>query len=287
VYKNGSPVYHGDPSRVYTSEIIASVSVAIVKAPEGGKLMTQSDPQLIAAMQKLKFGQIGAVKSGVTISSSEVVIEALVPVTMEQVVSVKDALISKLDLDQYIKQYKYTVSGQQMTLEQVKAILSKSREKNREIREGWSKKAVLMRQRGASSEEIVQEKKAAYAEYLSVSAYQIAVSISLTHYVHKPSLKGTVVENCNEEQYNAFNYKEGNVRKTATQRLPIVSIPVVTLADRDSLLKYIVQLAGSERLKTVSPNVERLIIEGSPFNEQQVDFVGLKKHDASIGPAKG
>jgi hypothetical protein len=281
-YLNGKPVLQGDPSRIYSSELILSVNVAIVKSPDGGKVMTQSDPQLLAAMQKLKFGQIGAVKSGVTISSTDIVVGVVVPVQLEQTVSTKDALVHALDLDEYIRKFKCNINGQAMTIEQVKTILSRSREKNREIREAWSNKSKLMRQRGATSEDIILQKKESYAEYVSISAYSIAVSVSVTHYVHKPSLKGTIVDNCNEEQYNAFNYKEGNVRKTATQRMPIVSIPILNLEDRNSLLKWIGQLATSERLKAVSPKAERLVIEGSPFNEIQVDFTAIRDHDNSV-----
>jgi hypothetical protein len=282
-YASGSPVYYGDPTRVYSSEIIISVNVSIVKSPDGGKVMTPADQQLTAAMQKLKFGQIGAVKSGVTVSSSETVIEFLVPVDIGNVVQVKESLVKALDLGPYSEKKQITVNNQPMTIDQVKDRLAQFRDSNREIRDRWADKSKKMRARGASSADIIQQKAAEYKEYVSVSNYSVAVGITTTHYVHKPALRGTVVENCNQQDYESYNYREGNVRKVATEHRPIVSIPIVTLGDRDDLLKRIAALAASSRFKDFKPLPERMIIEGSPFNEvQNTDFDALRKHDTSI-----
>jgi hypothetical protein len=281
-YQSGSPVYYGDPTRLYSSELIVSVNVSMVKSPDGSKKLTGSDEQLIAAMRKLKFGQIGAVKSGVTVSSSETLVEILTPVTMEEVVTVEENLKDLFNLDDYMSKKTIIIDEKPVTLADVKDHLSQYRAKNADIRKEWQRKAELLRDRGVKSDAIISAKEQAYSEYVSVTEYGMAMSIVITHYVQKPSIKGYVIENCSQEHFDAYNYKEGKVRKTATYRGPVVSIPIQTLVDRDSLLQAIKALIAPDRLKGVHPKAEQLIIESSPINSQSINFDDLRRHDSAI-----
>jgi hypothetical protein len=281
-YLDGKPVFYGDPTREYTSSIICSVELSIVKYPEGSKVYTRSDDQLLAAMRKLKFGQIGALKSGASVSSSETLCQILIPVTLNDVVKIKEACQSLFDLDSYMASKTCTVNGKPMQVKQAKDLISKYRESNRDIREKWISRSKALRTRGASSEEIIDQKKAAYSEYVSLSEYSMVIGVSITHYVHKPTLKSVVTDNCDEQTYNLFDYKEGKTRKVATHRDPIVSLPMNTLGDRDELLKYFKSLIVAEKLVKVSPQAEQLIIEDSILNNQSVDFAALRQHDQGI-----
>lgn len=281
-YQNGLQVYYGDPSRLYSSELILTVNMAIVKSPEGSRVMTKSDDQLIAAMHKLKFGQIGAVKSGVTVAASETLVEVLVPVSFQEVVPVEKKLEAFLDLDSYMSKKTITFSNGPMTLDKVKDYLAQFRNANSQIRKGWAKKAEMLRDRGVKAESILKEKASSYSDYVSITEYGIAMNVSIAHYVNKPELKAMVVENCDNATYAAYNYKETKVRKVAVYRGPVVSIPIQNLEDRDSLLQAVKQLIQPDRLKSIHPKAEQLIIEGSPLNSQNVDFADLKKRDAAV-----
>lgn len=281
-YLNGHPVYMGDPTRLYSSELILTVNASIVRAPEGSRVLTKSDEQLIAAMRKLKFGQIGAVKSGVTVAASETLVEVLIPAVMEEVVAVEKKLEAFLDLDAYMSKKTIAFPDRPLTLDKVKDYLSQFRSKNSQIRKDWARKAELLRDRGVKAESILKEKAAAYSEYVSITEYGVAMNVVITHYVHRPSLKATVVENCNEEQYNAFNYKETKVRKVATYRSSVVSIPIQSLVDRSDLLNAIKALVSPDRLKALHPKAEQLIIEGSSLNGQTVNFDDIRRRDSAI-----
>jgi len=281
-YLDGKPVYYGDPSRVYSSEVVATLELSIIKAPEGARSYIKADEQLVAAMRKLKFGQIGALKSGINVSSTETICQILIPVTLESVVRVKNSCQTLFNLDAFTSKTTCMIGDKTYTIDQVKDIISKYREQNRDIREKWMVKAKALRSRGASAEDILQQKKVAYAEYVSASDYALAIGVTITHFVHKPSLKATVVDNCDEQTYNLFNYKEGKVRKLATYREPIVSIPISKLADRDAVLAYIKTLITPDKILSVDKGAEQVFIEGSNLNAQNVDWVALRRHDTGI-----
>jgi hypothetical protein len=281
-YLDGSPVYYGDPTRLYSSEILCSVELSIVRAPEGSQHLTKSDDQLIAAMRKLKFGQIGALKSDINISSSEVLCQIVVPIDFEDVLRVKDNLKALFTFSQFQSSKIITVDGKSMTVEAAKAIIAKHRENNRDIRMKWTTKVKSLKSRGASAEEILEQKAAAHTDYISVSEYAMSIGVSMTHYVHKPDLKGTVIANLTEEQYKAFNYAEGAVRKVATLKDPIISIPITSLKDREDLIAFTRQLIEKDNLLHIHEHAEQLIIEGSPVNNQTIDFAKLRKHDQDV-----
>jgi hypothetical protein len=284
-YLDGSPVYKGDINRVYTSEIVFRIEASVVKAPVGGKLFADTDESLLRVMHKLKFGQIGALKSNdIEISGSEILFEIIVPVKPNEVLIVKDQLTTVFDAQKYMSERTCTINGQPVKLSQLKEKLSQYRETNREIRQRWVEKARTLRARGASSDQIREQKESSYADYVSVSEYSVAINVRITHIVNNPSLKSTVIANNDQAYYDAVNYKEGKVRKIAEYIAPIVSIPIATLDDYKKALNYFGQLRSKsavlEQLKALGS--EDVVQEASKLNVAKVDFAALRKHDLAI-----
>jgi hypothetical protein len=283
-YIDGSPCYKGDVNRVYTSTLVYRIEASVVKAPVGGKLFSSSDDALLRTMQKLKFGQIGALKTeGTEISGTEILLETIIPVQGNNVVQVKDTLLQVFDSEQYMQQQTCTINQKPIKLSNLKERLNKFRETNTEIRKRWIEKSKGLRTRGASSDEIKRQKAETYAEYVSISEYSIALSIQMVHIVNRPSLNATVKQNVNQAYYDAVNYKEGKVRKIATNSSPIVSIPICSLDDYQRNIRFFHELVQKSpaiaELRKIG--MEEVYHEGSP-NGSKVDFVSLKKHDQSI-----
>jgi hypothetical protein len=282
---NGSPVYKGDTDRVYTSQLCYRMEVSIVKAPVGASLMAKTDDSLTTAMRKLKFGQIGALKSVEVEISNEILYEIIIPVTKVDILKVKDSLITVFNIDKFMSERTCTVNGEPVKLSKLKELISGKREENRNIRERWMKRVKTLSARGASPEDILEEKKRIYSEYVSVSEYSINLSVSLRHIVNNPSLKGTVINNCDQSYYDMVNYKEGSkVRKTARHISPVVSIPVSTLEDYTSTITYIrTLLSGDPTIASLSKGkAEVILFEGNPEHDKMVDFASLRKHDQSL-----
>lgn len=284
-YLDGSPVYKGDINRVYTSELVFRIEASVVKAPVGGRLLIDTDDSLLRTMHKLKFGQIGALKSNdIEISGSEVLFEIIIPVKPNEVLIVKDQLTTVFDAQKYMSERTCTVNGAPVKLSQLKDKLSEYRDGNREIRQRWVEKARSLRTRGASSETIRSQKESSYSDYVSISEYSVAINIRITHIVNNPSLKSTVIANADQAYYDAVNYKEGKVRKLADYVAPIVSIPVATLKDYTTTLNYFGQLrANSAVLNDIKRyGSEDVIHEASKLNVMKVDFASLRKQDLAI-----
>jgi hypothetical protein len=284
-YLDGSPIYKGDINRVHASQFVYRIEASVVKAPDGARLFTESDDTLLRTMHKLKFGQIGALKSGeVEISGSEILFEVVVPVKAGEVIPIKEKLLTIFNSEEYMKAHSCMVKGNPIKLDKLKDSLEKYRDGNREIRQRWVQKAKDLRSRGASPEDIKLQKQKAYAEYCSISEYSVAVSVHLTHIVNNPSLKSTVNVNIGQQYYDAVNYKESKVRKSADYVAPIVSIPVSTLENYVEVLNYF------SNLKTKSPTIlelqrlglEEVYNEASKLNSTKIDFASLKKHDQTI-----
>jgi len=198
-YANGDPVFKGDPDRIYTSQMVYSVTVTIVKSPEGAAVYGDVDEQLTAAMQKRKFGQIGAVKSsGLEVSSSEVLYEAVIPVkTTNEVLVVEDKFRKILNYDDIMSKLTIMSHEKPLLLKDLKARMERHRKGNDEIRKRWIEISKRLQARRSTPDEIKSQKQQVYKDYVSPSLYTIVVSQKIVHIVNKPSLQGTVVQNVN------------------------------------------------------------------------------------------
>jgi hypothetical protein len=284
-YLDGSPVYKGDINRAFTSSLVFRVDVSVVKAPEGAKLLSKADDKLTQVMRKLKFGQVGALKSSeVEISSNETVLEVIIPVKRDDVLIAKDSLLTVFNIQSFMNERTCTINGTPVKLSKLKEELDKYRQANSEIRQRWVKRVQSLRARGASSDVIQQQKKESYAEYVSISEYTVAVNVSLTHVVNKPSLKSTVVGNVDEAYYSLVNYDEGPVRKVAHHRNPIVSIPIVTLEDYTESINYLNSLlkVTPELKQLKAMGMEDVYHETGMLRTPSVDWAALREHDRKV-----
>jgi hypothetical protein len=281
-YVNGDPVYKGDPDRIYTSQMVYSVSVTIVKSPEGARLYAMADDDLIAAMQKRKFGQIGALKTqGPEVSSSEILYEAVVPVQVQDVLAVEDRFKRVIDYDKIMASLTINQKGKPLILKDLKAMLEKHRNSNDAIRKRWIEVAQRLQARKSTPEEIKSQKQAVYGEYVSPSLYTIVVSQKITHIVNNPSLKATVVQNANEAYYASVNYKEHSVRKKATTLLPIISIPISSVKEYQTALRTITPKASTLITELRAKGLEDIINSNDTTNNI-VKFADLKEHDTKV-----
>lgn len=229
-YLNGDPCYKGDIDRSYTSQFNARVTMKIVAAPEGAQHMFQTDDELINTVRKKKFGQIGALYSDLEINTNSIINEVVIPVEFDKVDEVLSTLKQEHNIKEKLTNMNFSTNEEQsLTYQEVKDRLRVYHLSNDEIRKNWLSVVKTLRARGATPQQIIEEKKKHYKEYMSPAAYSAVIEFSVTHIVNNPSLKATVVENMSREQYEMFAYTENEVRKTAVFKAPIVSIPLLTV----------------------------------------------------------
>jgi len=282
-YANGQPVLQGDPIRVYSSSIIASMRITMVKAPEGATVWVPADAELIATMRSLKHGQIGAVHSDTTVENSTTACEVQVPVGLTDAFKVKEALIKNFSLGDYTKSKTIQYNGKAISLEELKDKLAVHRATNKAIRTEWSGQSKRLSDRGMSGEDILTAKQRLYKDYISMSDWCAKCELHITHYVHNPSIQGYVYANNDPAEYARFNYDETPVRKVSTTwKSPEYIVPIVSLNDYYELIKFLKNSVSRDRLDAISKHAEQLIIEGSPFNNTEVDFKAIRDHDRKI-----
>lgn len=285
-YLDGSPVFKGDIRRAYTSQLEMSIVLSVVKAPEGAQVHAKADGELVQTMRKLKFGQIGAIKSNDTteILGSEPALECIVPVDAANVLAAKDMLIASIDVDRIMSDLTCTVNQKLIKLKDLKDLLDKHRAENREIRKRWVGFISSAKARRLPSDVVKQEKASHYKDYWSVSEYAIAVQVTITHVVNNPMLKSTVKENIDQAYYDSVNYHETRVRKLAKLPLPIVSLPISTMVDYQKATSYVKELLKQNpNLKDLNKfGLEYVIHEGGIFGTNEINWSALKEHDKSV-----
>jgi len=285
-YLDGTPSYKGDVKRLYSSSLIYSMELSIVKAPDGAKVYASTDGELLQTMRKLKFGQIGAIKTtdDLQVLGTENVVEVVIPVTDKTVLKAKEGILATLDVDSAMAELSCTVQGSPIKLDRLKEQLGKFRDENREIRNRWAQYVKSIKARGLSSEAIKQRKREFYSDYFSLSEYTVTAQVVLWHIVNKPSLKSTVVNNINDNYYKVVNYDESKVRKTARLKLQPVSFPIATLEDYNKVITYLrTSLDRNPNLADLRKmGLEVLWHEGGIFGTEEVDWKTLKELDSSL-----
>lgn len=283
-YLDGSPLYKGDINRMFSSQLVIRVEATVVKAPEGAKLLTETNDELEAAMRKLKFGQIGALKSnGTEISNSEVLYEVVVPVTKDNVLDIKDKCLSTLDINGLVGQSTCIINGERKTVKEVKALLAPYRESNTDIRKRWIAKSKELRSRNAAPEEMISIKRDIYKEYVSISKYSMALSVNLVHIVNNPKLNSTVICNIDQDYYDSVNYSEGKVRKVAEYSAPIVSFPINNLENYKTFVEGVKSLTTTDNAKLgITAENYAVLHETDKVYGVEIDFQALKAHDSAV-----
>jgi len=286
VYQNNTPVYNGDIERVYTSAVFVSLQVHLVRAPQGAKIENAANDELKQTIKRLKPGQIGALKEAVSeqILGSEPFLEMLTPCDRSNTIAVAEVCRDLAKPSNITEGMVCTVNGVSLAIDTVKDTLIAHRDENREIQSRWIEFVRTERAKVLSSADKLRQKERIYSSYVSVTEYTLVVSGEIRHIVNNPALNSTVVRNADTAYYNDVNYTNGNarVRKTAQERLPIVSIPIATKGDYNkslSLLRGLITKSDIvKKLKTIGG--EEVYHEGGLFGNDQIDWENLRGLDS-------
>lgn len=246
-YLNGDPVFNGAVERIYTSEILLSLQVHLVRAPQGAKIENFADDELKTVVKRLRPNQIGALKdvSENPVLGSEPFLELVIACDANNTVAVADSCKSVAKSDNITDGMTCTVKAKPIAVEAVKELAVPNRDSNRAIQKKWLKFVETDRAKAMSSADKLLQKELMYSDYVSLTEYTLVVSGMIKHIVNNPSLKATVSANADEKYYNLVNYTRGNtqVHKTALERLQLVSIPITTRDDYDKALNRLGQFA--------------------------------------------
>jgi hypothetical protein len=284
-YTNGSPVYNGDVDRVYTSAMFVSLQVHLVRAPQGAKIENPAHDELRQAVKKLKPGQIGALKEveAEQVLGTEPFLEMLVPSDRSNTISIADVCRDLAKPQNITDGMVCTINGKPLPVEQVKDLLTVHRDTNREIQSRWIEFIRTERAKLLSSAAKLQQKARIYESYVSITEYTLVVTGVIRHIVNNPDLDSTVFKNVDADYYKDVNYTGGNarVRKTAQEKLPIVSIPITTIGDHRKAFKQLKALMSKsdivKKLKDIGG--ELVYHEGGAFGDSNIDWEELKSLD--------
>lgn len=284
-YQNGAPVYNGDTDRVYTSAMFVSLQVHLVRAPQGAKVEHPANDELKQVVKRLKPGQIGALKEveQEQVLGSEPFLEMLIPCDRSNTIAIAEVCRDLAKPQNVTSGMACTLNGNSVPVEQVKELLTVHRDTNREIQARWIEFVRTERAKLLSSAAKLQQKARIYEGYVSITEYTFVVTGLVRHVVNNPDLNSTVISNVDTNYYKDVNYTSGNarVRKTAQEKLPIVSIPVVTNGDYKRVLKQLNELVQKSEIvkKLKQVGGEMVFHEGGIFGDTNIDWQELKDLD--------
>jgi hypothetical protein len=286
-YQNGTPAYSGDVERQYTSGIFLSLQVHVVRAPQGAKVENWADDELKQTIKRLKPGQIGALKEvqEEKILSSEPFFEMIIPTDRDSTIAVASSCRDLVKAATITDGMTCTINKKRLPVETVKELLVPHRDSNREIQQKWIEFNRTDRAKLLSSVSKLEQKIRFYSDYFSVSEYTLVVSGQIRHIVNNPALSSTVYGNVDQLYYNSVDYTMGNtqVHKIASERLPMVSIPIVTKGDYKRSLQILEDLKGkSDAFKRlVAFGGEEVFHEGGIFGNTHIKWNELRARDTN------
>jgi len=287
VYVNGQSSFVGDVDRLYTSAVIVTLQVHVVKAPLGAQVEYTASDDLVQVIKKLKPGQIGALKEtdeDEGIVSSESFLEIIIPTSQDNTIAVAEACRALTKSADVTDGMTVTVEGTPIPVSTLKERLVSRRDQNREIQKRWIEFVKTDRAKSLSSAQKLEQKERIYSEYFSLTEYNLTVTGKIRHVVNNPELGSVVIANADMIYYNRVNYTEGNIRvkKWAADRLQVVSIPVITREDyRDSLLRLKGMLKKSKLVKELkTKGGEEVYHEGGAFGNNSIDWDDLRSRDS-------
>lgn len=284
-YKNGEPAFTGDPNRQYASALRLIITATVQKAPEGAKLLTDTNDELKRTMRKLKFGQIGAlIDTEDTISSQEVLLDVVIPVNRDNVLSYSESLRKANPLSELLNGATCTVNDEVVEVSKLKDQLGEYRQSNDDIRKAWMSMADTLRQSGASPDDILEAKEKMYSNYVSISEYSVNLSIRMTHIVNNPSVGGYVMGDITEEEYSSYNYGGGRFRKTASETWPLVNIPINRVGNYVKLVSDLRQKTSTDgsTLFGLPIKYDKVIVEPFDLTSHGVTWQELREYDSSL-----
>jgi hypothetical protein len=284
-YLNGAPIYNGNVDRVYTSALFVSLQVHLVRAPQGAKVENPANDELKQVVKRLKPGQIGALKEveQEQVLGSEPFLELLIPCDRSNTIAIAEVCRDLAKPQNVTGGMTCTINSNQMPVEQAKELLTVHRDNNREIQARWIEFVRTERAKMLSSAAKLQQKSRIYNSYVSLTEYTFVVTGLIRHVVNNPDLKSTVFSNADSAYYESVNYTTGNsrVRKTAQEKLPIVSIPIVTNGDYKRVISQLELITTkSDILKKIKGlGGEVVFHEGGIFGDSNIDWDNLKGLD--------
>jgi len=284
-YENNSPVYNGDVDRVYTSAMFVSLQVHLVRAPQGAKVEHPANDELKQIVKRLKPGQIGALKEveQEQVLGSEPFLEMLIPCDRSNTIAIAEVSRDLAKPQNVTSGMTCTINGNQIPIDQVKDLLTVHRDTNREIQARWIEFVRTERAKLLSSAAKLQQKARIYESYVSITEYTFVVTGLIRHIVNNPTLKSSVYGNVDDDYYKKVNYTGGNsrVRKTAQEKLPIVSIPIVSNGDYKRALRQLTELTNKSEVVKKLKNLggEVVFHEGGIFGDTNIDWEELRSLD--------
>jgi hypothetical protein len=285
-YENGKPVYNGDIERIYTSEMIVSLQVHLVRAPQGAKIENFAEDELKTIVKRLRPGQIGSLKETDEdpVLGSEPFLELVIPCDRTNTVTIAETCRSLTKPEEVTGGMTCTIKAKPQTVDTVKELISPHRDSNREIQKRWIEFVKTDRAKAMSSAVKLQQKERIYSDYVSLTEYTLVVSGSIKHVVNNPFLKSTVKSNADQSYYNLVNYNKGNeqVRKFALDKLQIVSIPIVTRADYDKALSRLKAMVKNSEVISYLRKLggEEVFHDEGIFGNTSIDWQRLKDLDS-------
>jgi hypothetical protein len=285
-YENGKPVYNGDIERVYTSEMIVSLQVHLVRAPQGAKIKNYAEDELKTIVRRLRPGQIGSLKETDEdpVLGSEPFLELVIPCDKSNTLTIAETCRSLTKPEEVTSGMTCTIKAKPQTVDTVKELITPHRDSNREIQKRWIDFVKTDRAKAMSSATKLQQKERIYSDYISLTEYTLVVSGSIKHVVNNPILKSTVNVNADQIYYNLVNYSKGNdqVRKFALDKLQIVSIPIVTRADYDKALSRLKAMVKNSEIVSYLRKLggEEVLHDEGIFADTSIDWQRLKDLDS-------